>query len=161
MTARRRTAARRVHAPGDRLQAFRHHRDRLLEAVLVVRLVAAVPEGRQDFEFFGIAEQAKGRTAAELVDRKWTQYAGEGVFRFLADERAYVAARYNTANGRLNGMTNDVGVNRYQFGGGMFITPNVLMKGEWVNQKYNDFPTTDIRSGGKFRGFMVEGVVAF
>jgi len=113
------------------------------------------------FEFFGIAEQAKGRTATELVDRKWTQYAGEGVFRFLADERAYVAARYNTANGKLAGMTNDVGVNRYQIGGGMFITPNVLMKGEWVNQKYNDFPTTDIRSGGKFKGFMVEGVVAF
>ena len=113
------------------------------------------------FEFFGIAEQAKGRTATELVDRKWTQYAGEGVFRFLADERAYVAARYNTANGRLAGMTDDVGVNRYQIGGGMFITPNVLMKGEWVNQKYNDFPTTDIRSGGKFKGFMVEGVVAF
>ena len=65
------------------------------------------------------------------------------------------------ANGKLAGMTDNVGVNRYQIGGGMFITPNVLMKGEWVNQKYNDFPTSDIRNGGKFKGFMVEGVVAF
>ncbi len=112
-------------------------------------------------ELFGIAEQAKGRTAVETTDRKWTQYAGEAVYRFLADERVYVAGRYNTASGRLAGMSNDVGVNRYNLGGGWFITPNVLMKGEWVHQNYNDFPTTDIRSGGKFKGFMVEGVVAF
>ena len=112
-------------------------------------------------EFFGIAEQAKGRTAVETEDRTWTQYAGEALYRFLADDRVYVAGRYNTANGRLAGMTNDVGARRYQVGGGWFITPNVLMKGEWVNQKYNDFPTTDIRNGGKFRGFMVEGVVGF
>ena len=30
-----------------------------------------------------------------------------------------------------------------------------------MNQKYNDFPTTDRRSGGKFSGFVMEGVVAF
>jgi hypothetical protein len=113
------------------------------------------------FEFFGIAEQATGRAATETSDRTWKQYAGEGVYRFMADERVYVAARYNTASGRLAGMSNDVGVNRYNVGGGWFVTPNVLMKGEWVHQNYNDFPTTDIRSGGKFKGFMVEGVVAF
>jgi hypothetical protein len=36
-----------------------------------------------------------------------------------------------------------------------------LTKVARVNQKYLDFPTTDIRNGGKFKGFMVEGVVAF
>ena len=61
----------------------------------------------------------------------------------------------------LAGMTEKVGVNRTQVGGGWFLTPNVLLKGEWVNQKYNDFPTTDIRNGGKFKGFIMEGVVAF
>jgi hypothetical protein len=30
-----------------------------------------------------------------------------------------------------------------------------------VNQRYLDFPVTDIRNGGKFNGFMVEGVLAF
>jgi len=30
-----------------------------------------------------------------------------------------------------------------------------------MTQKYNDFPTTDIRSGGKFNGLMIEGAVAF
>jgi hypothetical protein len=54
-----------------------------------------------------------------------------------------------------------VTVKRSQVGGGWFLTPNVLTKIEYVNQKYLDFPTTDIRNGGQFKGFMVEGVVAF
>jgi hypothetical protein len=58
-------------------------------------------------------------------------------------------------------MTEKVGADRTQFGAGWFLTPNVLLKGEWVNQKYNDFPATDIRNGGRFKGFMVEGVVSF
>ena len=58
-------------------------------------------------------------------------------------------------------MTSKVGANRSQIGGGWFITPTVLMKAEYVNQKYNDFPLTDIRNGGNFKGFMIEGAVAF
>jgi hypothetical protein len=112
-------------------------------------------------EFFGVIEQAKGKAATEAKDRKWNQYAGEVTYRFLADERVYVAARYNTAKGELVGITNKVSSDRYNVGGGWFVTPNVLAKLEWVNQKFNDFPTTDIRNGGKFKGFMVEGVVAF
>lgn len=111
-------------------------------------------------ELFGNIEQAKGRAATELTDRTWRQNAGEAVYRFL-DEQLYVGGRYNTAKGRLVGIANDVKVNRYQAGGGWFVTPNILMKGEYVSQKYLDFPTTDIRSGGKFSGLMVEGVVAF
>ena len=41
------------------------------------------------------------------------------------------------------------------------MTPNVLSKVELVRQTYENFPTTDIRNGGKFQGFMIEGVVAF
>ena len=112
-------------------------------------------------EFFGIAEQAEGRAATELKSRTWNQYAGEVTYRFLPDERAYVASRYNTAKGELLGMADKVSSDRFNIGAGWFITPNVLMKGEWVSQKYNDFPTTDIRSGGKFKGYMIEGVVGF
>jgi hypothetical protein len=36
-----------------------------------------------------------------------------------------------------------------------------MAKTEYVSQKYNDFPSSDIRSGGKFSGLMIEGVVAF
>jgi hypothetical protein len=113
-------------------------------------------------ELFGVIEQAKGINAATEVDRRtWNQYAAEATYRFLADEMMFIAARYNKATGELPGMTQKVGADRSQVGAGWFLTPNVLLKGEWVNQKYSDFPTTDIRNGGRFKGFMVEGVVAF
>ena len=115
----------------------------------------------QGLELFGNIERAKGKAATEASYRQWNQYVGEAVYRFMGNEQAFVSGRYNTARGQLAGITNKVGANRYQVGGGFFLTPTVVLKGEYVNQKYNDFPVTDIRSGGKFRGFMIEGVVAF
>jgi hypothetical protein len=112
-------------------------------------------------EFFGNFERAKGRAATETANRTWKQNVGEVVYRFLPDQRLYVAARYNTVKGQLTVGSPDVSVKRSQVGGGWFLTPNLLTKIEYVNQKYLDFPTTDIRNGGKFKGFMVEGVVAF
>ena len=113
-------------------------------------------------ELFGVIEQAKGiNSATETERRTWNQYAGEAVYRFLADERVFIGGRYNTAEGKLVGMAQKVGADRTQFGAGWFLTPTVLLKGEWVNQKYRDFPTTDIRNGGRFKGFMIEGAVAF
>jgi hypothetical protein len=114
----------------------------------------------QGLELFGVVEQAEGRAANEEVNRKWNQYAADVVYRFLPGERLYVGTRYNTAEGQLQGGA-DVNVKRWQTGGGWFITPNVLLKGEYVRQRYNDFPVLDIRHGGRFNGFMVEGVVAF
>jgi hypothetical protein len=111
-------------------------------------------------EFFGNAETMTGAGAAELQRRTLRQYAGDLLYRF-ANDQLYVGGRYNTVNGRLPGIANDISVDRTQLGGGWYVTPNVLAKMEYVNQKYNDFPTTDIRSGGKFRGVMIEGVVAF
>ena len=55
----------------------------------------------------------------------------------------------------------DVSTSRVQVGGGWFLTPNVLAKLEWVNQKYTDFPLTDIRNGGQFKGFIIAGAVGF
>jgi hypothetical protein len=112
-------------------------------------------------ELFGVVEQAKGKQATESAERTWNQYAGEVLYRFMEDDRLYVGARYNTVSGELPGVASKVSVNRIQLGGGWFLTNNVLMKLEYVDQKYNDFPTLDIRHGGKFNGFMLEGVVAF
>jgi hypothetical protein len=111
-------------------------------------------------EAFGNIEQAKGRSAVETSDRTWNQNAGDVVYRFAHDQ-FYVAARYNTAKGALVGIPNDVSIDRTEAGGGWFLTPNIEMKGEYVQQNYHDFPTTDIRNGGKFHGVMVEGVVQF
>jgi hypothetical protein len=111
-------------------------------------------------ELFGTLERAEGKATAEAEERSWTQYAGDAIYR-LYDDRLYLGARYNVASGELAGMADKVEVQRWQFGAGWFVTPSVLLKGEYVTQKYNDFPTTDIRNGGKFNGFMVEGTVAF
>ena len=81
-------------------------------------------------------------------------------YRFFGDH-LYASGRYNTVSGRLAGMSDDITVRRSQVGGGWFITPLLLTKVEYVSQKYLDFPTSDIRNGGKFQGFMVEGAVAF
>jgi len=113
-------------------------------------------------ELFGLAERATGRAKTETEERTWNQYAADAVLRFLPGDKLFVGARYNRAEGELAGFTGgDVEVQRTAFGAGWFITQNILMKTELVNQKYSNFPSTDIRNGGKFDGFVVEGVVAF
>jgi hypothetical protein len=116
----------------------------------------------QGFEFFGNAEQARGRafSTSDPVTRVWTQYAGEGLYRF-ASEQFYVGGRYNIAQGNITGYAPMVRVERIQTGGGWYLTSNVLAKVEYVRQNYMNFPANDIRSGGHFNGLMVEGVVSF
>ena len=111
-------------------------------------------------EFFGNVETMTGAAATEASRRTLHQLVGEGLYRF-ADDKLYLGGRYNVVKGQLAGIPNDITVRRTQLGGGWFVTPNVLSKIEFVQQRYLDFPTSDIRNGGKFKGFMVEGVVAF
>jgi len=112
-------------------------------------------------ELFGVIERARGKALAETSEREWTQVAVDAVYRFLPKEAAYVGARYNRAEGTVAGITGDVGAERWQISAGWFVLPGVLAKAEYVNQKYNGYPATNIRSGGRFSGLMVEGVVAF
>ena len=111
-------------------------------------------------EFFGNVETITGAGPTELSRRTLRQVVGEGLYRFWND-KLYAGGRYNTVSGELAGMSSDITVTRSQLGGGWYVTPNVLSKIEFVRQTYGNFPTSDIRSGGKFQGFMIEGVVAF
>jgi hypothetical protein len=111
-------------------------------------------------EFFGNVETMTGAASTELYRRTLRQLVGEGLYRF-ANDKLYVGGRYNTVNGQLQGIAQDITVKRTQVGGGWFVTPNVLSKLELVRQTYENFPSNDIRNGGKFQGFMIEGVVAF
>jgi hypothetical protein len=111
-------------------------------------------------ELFGNVETMTGAAGNELQRRTLRQLAGEGLYRF-ASNKLYVGGRINSVHGQLAGIKNDISVKRSQLGGGWFVTPNVLTKIEFVRQNYEAFPTSDIRSGGKFEGFVVEGVVAF
>jgi hypothetical protein len=112
-------------------------------------------------ELFGVVEQSEGRAATEAADRKWNHYAVDAVYRFLADEKLFVGVRYNRAEGALAGIAGDVGADRYQVAAGWFILPGLMAKGEYVNQEYFGYPTTNVRNGGRFNGFMLEGVVGF
>ena len=112
-------------------------------------------------EVFATFETAKGRSKTEKEDRTAMQYAGDILYRFGKQENLYVGARYNAVQARLAGMAADVNVDRMAIAGGWFLTKNVLMKAEYVIQKYKDFPQSDYRSGGKFSGYVVEAVVGF
>lgn len=113
------------------------------------------------FEVFGTLENAKGYGKAETVKRKANQFAIEGIYRFGAKENVYIGARYNTVSALLAGYTSDVTINRTALAAGWFLSKNVLLKGELVNQKYLDFATSDYRAGGKFNGYVIEAVVGF
>jgi hypothetical protein len=126
-------------------------------------------------EFFGMYERATGRgqevAGVAPAEREVTQLMAELVYRFGAGEKFFVGGRYNNVDGELlqNGATNggtpqvvgNASVNRLQFGGGWFITPSLMLKAEYVQQNYNDFVRSDIRSGAKFNGFMIEAITAF
>lgn len=108
------------------------------------------------FEVFGNYEVARGKSSNETVDREYKQLGIDGLYRFL-DDRFYVGARYNGLTGEES--FGDVKVNRLAFAGGWYLTKNVMFKVEYVKQKYEDFPGTDIRHNMEFDGFLVEGVI--
>jgi hypothetical protein len=112
----------------------------------------------------------------KLDDRKFNQTAVDVLYRFGNSEQFYVGAKYNTvsgtqvfgqgtttttAGGIRQGTRQDVSINRMSYGAGWFITPNILVKGEYVTQEYKDYPTGDILNGGKFNGFVIQGSIAF
>lgn len=118
------------------------------------------------FELFGTYEAAKGRTKNETATRKASQFAVDGLYRIGKTENLFIGARYNVAKARLANTTaitytGDVTVNRFAVAAGWYVSKNILLKGEIVNQKYQDFPSADFRSGGKFNGFVIEASVGF
>ncbi len=114
----------------------------------------------EGLELWGNVEQAKGRATGETSDRTWKQYAGEGTYRFLKD-MFYVAARYNEAKGTLQGVPGNLKIDRFEGGGGWFLTTNLEAKIEYVKQQYKGFPLADIHHGGEFHGIMFESAVQF
>ena len=114
------------------------------------------------FELFGTYEMAKGRMITEPDMRTTTQYAVDLIYRFCEHkENFWIAGRFNSVKAQLPSDPTDVTINRFVASAGWFMTKNIMIKGEYVNQVYNNFQATDIRSGGKFNGMMMEAVVGF
>ncbi len=117
-------------------------------------------------EFFGIYEVASGSNeiTAPAIDKEgaFTQLAAELVYRFGESERFYIAARYNTVHGKtVESATDDLKINRLNVGGGWFLSKNIVMKVEYVNQKYTGNAWTGRFAGAQFDGFNVEAAISF
>jgi hypothetical protein len=111
-------------------------------------------------EFFGTFEHAKGKTNAETEDRSATQLAGELVYRFGEKENFFLGARYNTVDSEeLSG--DDITLDRFQLGAGLFLTKNILAKIEYVNQQYDGYAPTSIFNDGQFKGVLLEAAISF
>ncbi|HET8828035.1 MAG TPA: hypothetical protein VFM79_01780 [Pelobium sp.] len=115
----------------------------------------------QGLELFGTYETTSGRTKAETAERDVNQFAIDGVYRIGKAENVFIGARYNVVKAELAGIANEVEVNRVAVGAGWFLTNNILLKGEYVTQKYKDFPVADYRAGGEFSGYVIQAVVGF
>lgn len=111
-------------------------------------------------EFFGTFETASGKTDAETDNRTATQLAGELIYRFGNDENFYLGTRYNTVTSD-DPSGSEITIDRFQLGGGVFLTKNILAKIEYVNQQYDGFDTTSIFSEGEFKGVLLEAVISF
>jgi hypothetical protein len=110
-------------------------------------------------EFFGTYEASTGKSSSEADKRDFNQISGELLYRFLKDEQVYIGGRYNTVSGRLQGFANDISIDRIEIAAGWYPTKNLLLKGAYVNQTYNDFPTSDLFYEGEFHGVMIEAVI--
>ncbi len=111
-------------------------------------------------EFFGLVEKTSGKATAETDTRDFTQIGAELLYRFGKNENLYVGGRYNNVSGETRA-GEDVDVTRFNFGGGWFMTKNVLAKIEYVNQKYDGYNANNILHDGKFNGFVFEAVISF
>lgn len=117
-------------------------------------------------EFFGTYENTSGKISGEAQTRNWDQLHGELLYRFGGDEQFYGGVKYNTLSGELpnfnpNGAPDEVTIDRIAAGAGWYMTPNMLVKAEYVNQTYDGYPQASLNYQGEFDGFMLEAVISF
>lgn len=98
---------------------------------------------------------------------KWNYYAAEMVYKF--NPIVYASARYSAADAdKLRSISSNGKVARIQIGGGLWISRNMLMKVEYVDQKYTGFAANDVINNGilagrdpEFKGIVSEVSFAF
>jgi hypothetical protein len=113
-------------------------------------------------EFFGTYENTHGRTITEKAMRQAIQYAADIIYRFPANkENFWIGVRYNTVTAAVLGYSQDITINREVASAGWFLTKNIMLKAEYVNQVYQNYPNLNILNGGKFDGPMMEASIAF
>jgi hypothetical protein len=97
-----------------------------------------------------------------VSNRQAMQYAADLIYRFpQGKENFWVGFRYNTVTALLQGYTSNITVNREAGSFGWFLTRNILMKLEYVNQSYQGYPADNILNGGNFHGAILEASIGF
>lgn len=114
----------------------------------------------QGLEFYGVLENASGKAAAEPDTRTFNQYGAELLYRFGPEEKIYLGTRYNLVTGETRAGY-DVDIDRFNIGGGWFLTKNVMAKAEYVTQSYSGFPADNVFYEGEFSGIMLEAIISF
>jgi len=112
-------------------------------------------------EFFGIYEVVNN--GDDAVGGGFNQLGAEVLYRFGQSEQWYLGGRYNSVTGdQTDAADTDVDINRINFGGGWFMTNNVLLKLEYASQEYsgNQFANSRFQDG-KFNGVVLEAVIGF
>lgn len=105
-------------------------------------------------EFFGTYETADGTEAFGGSKFTFNQYAVEGLYHFGKNDNFYGGIRYNNV---WNNSSSSV--NRVQVSAGWYMTPDIQLKAEYVNQRYNDFVVYGGNAG--FNGAMIEATISF
>lgn len=111
-------------------------------------------------EFFGIYEIASGSADGE---GSVTQMAGEALYRLGQNDQFYLGGRYNMVKGNTAESAPDLEIKRFNFGGGWFLTKNVITKLEYVKQTYDgDGYAGDAQfQGAEFNGVVIEAAISF
>lgn len=111
-------------------------------------------------EFFGVYEVTNN--GDDAVGGKYTQTAAEVLYRFGGQENLYVGARVNGVNGNATDAGEDRKINRQNFSFGWFMTDNILLKLEYVNEKREGDGWLNTKyQDAKFDGFMIEAAISF
>ncbi|HDR52646.1 MAG TPA: hypothetical protein ENN90_13685 [Mariniphaga anaerophila] len=101
-------------------------------------------------EVFGIYESMKG--VRNNADQHFTQTALQAIYNL---GRFYVGTRLNKVDNNDSST-----VNRTNIGGGWHMVDNVVVKLDYVNQKYEGNAHGSI-DGGKFNGLVLEAAISF
>ena len=111
-------------------------------------------------EFFGIYELASNNDSEG--GGSFSQIGLELLYRFGMREQFYLGGRYNLVSGERFENGPEIEINRINFGGGWFLTDNIVAKLEYVSQQYDGPGWNGTRlQGAEFSGVNLEAGISF
>ncbi len=119
----------------------------------------------QVFGMYGYTKDADiNGSAPGNPQESWSYFGGDVTYYLFP--ALYVAARYSAAISNMyqgiDVSTNPVSANRFQVGAGVWVTNSMLLKLEYVNQQYKNFPAASgYGYNTRFHGFTTQFSVAF